>query len=81
MLSQAETREYQKRLDGALERAKGAVLIIQGKTLSGEQRETVGRIRSFVAQAEQVREQDLIGAVNLAERADLLSKDLLDRLK
>jgi len=34
----------------------------------------------MVAQAEQTREQDLVTAVNLARRADLLAKDLLERL-
>ncbi len=81
MLSSDQTKEYKRKLDSALERAKGAVLIIQGKTLNDEQKDTVTTIRSFVAQAEQAREQDLVSAVSLAERADLLSRDLLDRLR
>lgn len=81
ILSPEQTRELAKRLDGALERTRSAVVLIEGKLLTKEQTETLDRIRSFVAQAEQTREQDLSGSVSLAERADLLSRDLLDRLR
>jgi hypothetical protein len=53
---------------------------LDGKRLSPEQMETANRIRTFRKQAEQAREQDLVTAVSLAKRADLLAKDLLERL-
>jgi hypothetical protein len=40
----------------------------------------VGRIQTFQKQAEQARELDLVTAVNLARRADLLAQDLIKRL-
>ena len=81
MLTQDQMKEYTRKFEGALDRAKSAVVLIQGKALNTEQKETVTTIKSFVAQAEQAREQDLVSAVSLAERADLLSRDLLDRLR
>jgi len=81
MLTPNQTKEYAKKLDGALDRAKNAVGVLEKKALSSEQKDTVTTIKSFVAQAEQAREQDLVSAVSLAERADLLSRDLLDRLR
>jgi hypothetical protein len=81
MLTPDQTKEYTRKFEGALDRAKTAVTLIQGKALNTEQKETVTTIKSFVAQAEQAREQDLVSAVSLAERADLLSRDLLDRLR
>ncbi len=81
MLKPEESREYNKRLDTTVDRVKAAVAAIQTKPLSDDQKEIVGRIRSFLAQAEQAREPDVISAVNLAERADLLSRDLLERLR
>jgi hypothetical protein len=81
MLPADQVKEYAKKLEGALERAKSAVVIIQSKNLNNEQKDTFSTIKSFVAQAEQAREQDLVSAVSLAERADLLSRDLLDRLR
>lgn len=81
ILTAEERKEYDKRLDGAVDRAKVSLAAMQGKSLSGEQKEAVGRIQSFLAQAEQARQRDLVSAVSLAERADLLSRDLLERLR
>lgn len=81
ILPPEQTRELAKRLEEAVERTKSAVVLIEGKLLTKDQAETLGRIRSFLAQAEQTREADLAGSVSLAERADLLSRDLLERLR
>lgn len=81
ILSPEKTKEFTKRLDAATERVRQALGMIQAKTLTEEQREAMSRIRVFLTQAEQAREQDLQNAVSLAERADLLSRDLLDRLR
>ncbi|HUS07698.1 MAG TPA: hypothetical protein VMZ52_15435 [Bryobacteraceae bacterium] len=81
ILSPEEARDYVRRLDGALERIKSGLAVIQGKALNQGQKEEADRIKSFVAQAEQARDQDLVSAVSLAERADLLSRDLLERLR
>lgn len=70
------TREYNDSMDGAqrvLEKAAG-------KNLTAEQRDKVAQIRDFVTQAKQAKEQDLVTAVSLASHADILAKDLLNRL-
>ena len=38
------------------------------------------KLQSLDVDASEAREQDLVTAVNLARRADLLAKDLLERL-
>lgn len=81
MLSTQQSKEFNRKLDATMDRVKNTVAIIQTKPLNNEQKEVVGRIRNFLAQAEQAREQDVVSAVNLAERADLLSRDLLERLR
>jgi hypothetical protein len=43
-------------------------------------RDVADRVRTYLSQAEQARDQDLVTAVNLARRADLLAKDLFERL-
>jgi hypothetical protein len=63
-----------------MERVKRALAMVAAKNLSAEQKDTAKLIQTFLAQAEQAREQDLVTAVNLARRADLLAKDLLERL-
>lgn len=81
ILTPEQAREHTRRFEMAVERTQSALSIIQTKLLTADQKETVIRIRSFLAQAEQARSQDLVGAANLAERADLLSRDLLSRLQ
>jgi hypothetical protein len=54
---------------------------VETKSLTTEQTEIVGRIRSFLLQAEQTKEKDLATAVRLAARADLLSRDLLTQIR
>jgi hypothetical protein len=54
--------------------------VLAGKNLNAEQGEIAKRIQTFQKQAEQAREQDLVTAVSLARRADLLATDLLKRL-
>ena len=75
-----ERRELNRRLDESLDRIKRALAVVERKPLNAEQSETADRIRTFQKQAEQAREQDLVTAVTLARRADLLAKDLLERL-
>jgi hypothetical protein len=54
--------------------------MVAGKNLTPEQKDIAERVQTYLKQAEQAREQDLVTAVNLARRADLLAKDLLERL-
>jgi hypothetical protein len=75
-----ELREHARTLDETLERVNRALAIVEGKNLTAGQKEIAERIRTFRKQAEQAREQDLLTAVSLARRADLLAKDLLERL-
>jgi hypothetical protein len=53
---------------------------VGGKNLTADQKDIADRVRTYLTQAEQAREQDLVTAVNLARRADLLATDLLKRL-
>jgi hypothetical protein len=80
MFTPEEQRENTRILDESLERVNQVLAKVEGKNLTAEQKETVLRIRTFRKQAEQVREQDLLTAVSLARRADLLAKDLLEHL-
>jgi hypothetical protein len=75
-----EQRENTRTLDECLDRVNRALVTLDGKNLTAEQKETVLRIRTLRKQAEQAREQDLLTAVSLAKRADLFAKDLLEHL-
>lgn len=80
MFTAEEVREYTRTLDESLERVNQILSKVEAKTLTPEEKEIAERIRTFRKQAEQAREQDLLTAVSLARRADLLAKDLLGRL-
>jgi hypothetical protein len=80
MFTPEELRANTRALEESLERVNRALAIVEGKNLTAEQKEIAERIRTFRKQAEQAREQDLLTAVSLARRADLLAKDLLERL-
>lgn len=75
-----QLRAYHRTLDESLDRVRKALAMIAGKTLNAEQTEIANRIRTFEKQAELARDQDLVTAVSLARRADLLAQDLLQRL-
>jgi hypothetical protein len=75
-----QLREYNRNLDESLERVKKVLAAVGGKSLNPDLAQIVGRIQTFQKQAEQARELDLVTAVNLARRADLLAQDLIKRL-
>ncbi|MDP9113311.1 MAG: hypothetical protein M3O20_06470 [Acidobacteriota bacterium] len=75
-----QLREYTRSLDESLDRVRKVLGGVAGKNLNPELTQIVGRIQTFQKQAEQAREQDLVTAVNLARRADLLAQDLVKRL-
>jgi hypothetical protein len=75
-----QTREYTKDLDESLERVRNRLGELSRKRLNADQVVTLERIRTFQKQAEQARQENLVTAVYLARRADLLAQDLLKRL-
>ena len=80
IFTEDQRRELNRSLDESLDRVKRALETLGRKNLAGDQIGVVELIRTFQKQAEQAREQDLVTAVSLARRADLLAKDLLGRL-
>jgi hypothetical protein len=80
ILTPEESRRNTQELEQYTERVRRALAMVQGKNLTPDQKDIADRVRTYLSQAEQAREQDLVTAVNLARRADLLAKDLLERL-
>lgn len=80
ILTPEQTREYTRELDDSLERVRRALEVLSRKNLTPEQSADAERIRAFQQLARETREQDLVTAVSHARRADLLAKDLLERL-
>ncbi len=80
IFSAEEIRAYTNNLNASLVRVNDALGKIERRRLTREDVVTVERIKTFQKQAEQARQEDLVTAVNLARRADLLAQDLLGRL-
>ena len=80
ILTPEESRRNNQDLDQYTDSARKALGRVAGRALTPEQKDIAERVQTYLTQAEQARDQDLVTAVNLARRADLLAKDLLDRL-
>jgi hypothetical protein len=80
ILTPEESRRNTLELDQYTDSVKKALARLAGKNLTADQKTTAERVQTFLSQAEQARDQDLVTAVSLAKRADLLAKDLLERL-
>jgi hypothetical protein len=77
----ADTRRtYTRELDESLARVSRALEFLATRNLTADQAADRDKIRTFQKQAEQYREQDLVLAKNLAERADKLAQDLVARV-
>ena len=81
ILSEDQRVQYLKICDESLGRAKAALTELRGYTLNAAQKQSVGRIKTFINQAEQARQRDPQTARQLAERADLLSRDLVKTVR
>ena len=80
ILSASTEHQLRLELDQLVVRARAAMERSNGQTLTGVQRETVERIKSFLEQANAARDKDPATALQLARRADLLGQDLAKSL-
>lgn len=80
-LSPEELRTNNALIDEHLRRAARALASIGNRPLTNEQKTSVAQIRGFMEQARQMRGTDVLRARSLAERADVLTQDLVSRLR
>jgi hypothetical protein len=81
ILTPQELNDNTRAYNDSMARVERALNDLAKKNLTVADRDTVDQIRSFETQAKQARDQDLVTAVNLAKRADVLANDLLGRLR
>jgi hypothetical protein len=77
ILTDDRKRQIETEFSASVMRARAAVTWASGRTLTTQQNEAVQRIRTFLEQAEESKAKDLVTALQLARRADLLGQDLL----
>lgn len=81
MLSAQQKQELEAMVHKRITSARLSLASIQNRSLNPEQKAAVNQIRIFLEQAEDARKTDLIRANNLAERADVLARDLVAGLR
>jgi hypothetical protein len=71
---------WAEQIRSSLARAEQNALALQTRMLTGPQKRELERVRSFIRQARTAeRSHDYVTARNFAERAQVLSDDLLSR--
>ncbi|MCS6954512.1 MAG: hypothetical protein RMK57_13705 [Bryobacterales bacterium] len=71
----------ERSINHRLSRARATLAALRGKSLNAQQATVVEQIRTFIRQAEEARSRDLLRASNLAERADVLARELAAALR
>jgi hypothetical protein len=81
VLTPEEVRTHNAEIDRRLQHARHILATVGDRPLSDEEKSTLSQIRGFIAQAQDMRRTDVVGARSLAERADVLATDLLSRIR
>jgi hypothetical protein len=76
ILTADEQKQYNAAIDQSLSRAQTSLNLIGGRQLNKVQQAEVEQIRNFMQQALSARASDPAGAKSLAERAEVLARDL-----
>jgi len=76
VLTPDEQKQYSASIDQSLAHAQTSLKSIGGRQLNKDQQAEVEQIRNFMQQAQETRSRDPSGAKSLAERAEVLARDL-----
>jgi hypothetical protein len=76
ILTPDEQRQYSAAIDQSLAHAQTSLNAIGGRQLNKDQQTQVEQVRNFMQQAQSTRASDPAGAKSLAERAEVLARDL-----
>jgi hypothetical protein len=80
-LTPEQQHEYNAAIDLSLAHAQASLGFIATRQLTTEQKATVAEIQNFIQQAQEKRKNELAAAKSLAERAEVLSHDLVASLR
>jgi len=81
ILTNEQRAQYKREFDASLQVAQQALARVAGQPLSRDQAESANRIRSFVTQARETASRDPQAAAQLARRAEVLARDLLNSIR
>lgn len=81
MLTPEQTQRLTQEINGSLSRTRRNLDAAIRHNLNDNQKESAGQVRVFLKQAQAAQASDLEAARSLAERAEILSRDLLQSLR
>ncbi|HYL75987.1 MAG TPA: hypothetical protein VEU96_17385 [Bryobacteraceae bacterium] len=81
LLTPEQQRQFSNDIDRSLRRAQASLHSIGNRQLTADQHERVVQVESFIQQAQAARKSNLAGAKSLAERAEVLARDLVASLR
>ncbi|QOY89823.1 hypothetical protein [Paludibaculum fermentans] len=81
ILSPQQQTELRNSYQQSAQSARQVLIQLKGRALSREQAETANRIRSFLSQADEAQAKDPATAAQLAQRAQILARDLQSALR
>ena len=81
ILTPEQQHQYNSAIDLSLAHAQASLTYITTRQLTKEQEATVAQIQNFIEQAQEKRKAELGAAKSLAERAEVLSHDLVASLR
>jgi hypothetical protein len=81
VLTEDRRRQLETDFSRSVAQARVGLNQTNGRKLTGVQRQTADRIKTFLQQADQAKKGDLATAVQLAHRAELLAQDLRKSLQ
>ena len=81
ILSPEEKSRYQAMYEHSSSAARDILRTLGSRELPADKRDSIGRIRSFLAQAQEAAASDWTAAAQLAYRAEVLARDLVRLLQ
>jgi len=81
MLTPEQQRQYNADIDQSLERTQTSLRSIVNRQLAPQQQADLDEIHNFIRQAEATRGADLPAAKRLAERGEVLARNLEKSLR
>ena len=81
LLTPAEQERYTREISDFIRRAEDNLTRIGERKLDQRQRDNVLRARTFIRQAQDLRQSDLLTARSLAQRADVLAQDVASTVR
>jgi len=81
ILTPQQQTELRRSYQQSAQFARQTLSQLSGRALSQDQADTANRVRSFLSQADEAQSKDPSAAAQLARRAELLARDLLNSFR